>query len=70
MDFEAIKLQLALVLVGSILLATVWLFYKNLTRNNAESARRVAGPVYRLMRGLIALILISLLMVLIAGLRL
>jgi hypothetical protein len=58
-DFEAIKLPLAIFLVGLVIIFTVWVFYKMLMRNNAASGRRVAGQVYLLVRAVAALLVIS-----------
>jgi hypothetical protein len=56
MDFEAIKLPLALFLVALVLLATGLVFYRSLTRNNAQSARLVVGQTYLLVRAVIAVL--------------
>jgi hypothetical protein len=59
MDFEAIKAPLAVFLVGLVLLATGWLFYWMLTRNNAASAKRLGIQTYLLGRSALFLLALA-----------
>jgi hypothetical protein len=58
-DFEAIKFPLVFFLVGLLFVWTLFEFYRNPTKDNAENVRFVAGQSYLFVRAVIVLAVLA-----------